>query len=121
MDIVSGGFDLAVRGGDVAAPHLVARGLWRFEIFVAASPAWLRRHGTPTHPRQLEGLPCLPYSGSSQSGSWTLSSGEERTSVKVAGPAAYDSALALVEAGITGQGAIYLPEWALSEIGRAHV
>lgn len=113
VDLIGGGLDLAVRGGDVAAPHLVARGLWRFDVLVVASPAWVARHGMPRHPTDLASVPCLLYSGSPQANTWTLSSGEERVVIKVGGPAAFDSALALVEAAITGRGAIYLPEWCL--------
>jgi DNA-binding transcriptional LysR family regulator len=54
VDLVSDNVDCVLRGGEITDPSLVARrvGFWRFVC--AASPDYIRRHGLPRHPRELE-------------------------------------------------------------------
>lgn len=53
-DIVAEGFDMAVRFHEPVASSLVARRLLQTRILTVAAPAYLRRHGTPATPRELE-------------------------------------------------------------------
>jgi DNA-binding transcriptional LysR family regulator len=52
-DLVSGGFDLAVRFGDPGPSSLVARKLLDTRIVTVAAPAYLKRRGKPLDPTQL--------------------------------------------------------------------
>jgi DNA-binding transcriptional LysR family regulator len=52
-DLVSDGFDLAVRFGEPAPSALIARRLLDARILTVASPAYIDRHGRPAHPRDL--------------------------------------------------------------------
>lgn len=54
-DIVADGFDLAVRFGEPPDSSLVARKLLDTRILTVASPSYLRRHGRPAAPQELEG------------------------------------------------------------------
>ncbi len=113
VDLLAEGIDLAVRGGELLDGHLVARLLWPFRLLPAASPAYLARHGAPTHPSELADHACLLYGGSAQPGAWILSSGEQRVAVSVNGPLVFDSSIALVHAAVAGGGIVNLPDWAL--------
>lgn len=55
VDIVQEGFDIALRSHQAPLPDstLVQRRLATHPFFVVASPDYLRRHGTPVHPREL--------------------------------------------------------------------
>lgn len=53
-DMVADGFDLAIRFGYPQSSSLVARKLLDTRILTVASPAYLRRHGHPQDPRELE-------------------------------------------------------------------
>jgi DNA-binding transcriptional LysR family regulator len=53
-DMVSDGFDLAVRFGQPRASTLVARKLLDTRILTVASPGYLKRHGRPVKPDDLE-------------------------------------------------------------------
>ncbi|PLZ00945.1 LysR family transcriptional regulator [Burkholderia sp. WAC0059] len=53
-DMVSDGFDLAVRFGEPRNSSLVARKLLDTRILTVAAPAYLRRRGLPAQPRELE-------------------------------------------------------------------
>jgi DNA-binding transcriptional LysR family regulator len=62
-DMVSDGFDLAVRFGQPRASTLVARKLLDTRIVTVASPGYLKRHGRPVKPEDLESLDhvCIKY------------------------------------------------------------
>ncbi len=59
VDVAAEGFDLDVRVGDEAAPHLIARRLADNHRVLCASPAYLARRGTPMHLRDLALHDCL--------------------------------------------------------------
>jgi DNA-binding transcriptional LysR family regulator len=52
-DLVSDGFDLAVRFGEPTPSALIARRLFSARILTVASPAYIERHGRPGHPKDL--------------------------------------------------------------------
>jgi LysR family transcriptional regulator for bpeEF and oprC len=54
-DLVSEGVDCAIRGGALADSTLVARHIADLRYVTCASPAYLARHGRPSHPEQLDG------------------------------------------------------------------
>lgn len=52
VDVIEGNIDCALRGS-ADDPGLVSRPLGSFTYTTCASPAWLARHGTPKHPRDI--------------------------------------------------------------------
>jgi DNA-binding transcriptional LysR family regulator len=56
-DLVSDGFDLAVRFGEPAPSGLIARRLFDARILTVAAPAYIERHGRPSHPQDLANEP----------------------------------------------------------------
>jgi DNA-binding transcriptional LysR family regulator len=52
-DLVSDGFDLAVRFGEPAPSALIARRLLNARVLTVASPIYIDRHGRPRHPQDL--------------------------------------------------------------------
>ena len=55
VDLVRDGFDMAVRVGSLRDSSLVARRFASQSLLLAASPAYLERHGTPRTIEQLSG------------------------------------------------------------------
>jgi LysR family transcriptional regulator, regulator for bpeEF and oprC len=43
-----------LRGGEITDQSLVARRIGEFHLVLAATPAYLKRHGMPAHPNDLE-------------------------------------------------------------------
>jgi DNA-binding transcriptional LysR family regulator len=86
-DLVAEGFDAAVRFGEPEPSSLVARKLLETRILTCASPAYLARHGTPAHPRDLERHACLmfrdPVTG--RPFDWEFRRGNEVLSIKAQG------------------------------------
>lgn len=54
VDLVAENVDAVIRGGEILDQSLVARRIGMFDFLTCASPTYLARHGTPTHPRELE-------------------------------------------------------------------
>ena len=64
LDLVSAGFDLAIRIGALEDSNLVARKLASNRRVLCASPDYLRRHGTPRKPEDLADHECVLLVGS---------------------------------------------------------
>jgi len=64
LDLVSAGFDLAIRIGALEDSSLVARKLASNHRVLCASPDYLHRHGTPRTPEDLADHECVLLVGS---------------------------------------------------------
>lgn len=62
VNLIEGGFDLALRNVAIADSSLRARKLADDKRMLCASPDYLRRHGTPRTPRDLEAHQLLVFS-----------------------------------------------------------
>jgi DNA-binding transcriptional LysR family regulator len=60
-DLVADGFDLALRFGEPPAGSFVARKLLETRVLTVASPSYIKAHGRPRHPKDLEGCDCLDF------------------------------------------------------------
>lgn len=54
VDLIGENVDCVLRGGEILDQSLVARRIGEFHLVLAATPAYLKRHGTPRHPRDIE-------------------------------------------------------------------
>jgi DNA-binding transcriptional LysR family regulator len=111
VDIVSGGFDLAICVAQrLSDSTLTARRLATSPLVLAAAPTYLARHGIPTHPSQLERHRCLALQHAKQNGSaWQFQFAGERLYAPVHVVLVSDTHLTLVPAACAGLGFIYLP------------
>jgi len=74
IDFTSEGYDLAVRGRTPPDSGLIARKLDDAELVIVASPAYLRKHRTPTTLEALAEHECIQFTlpSSGQPVQWTL-------------------------------------------------
>jgi DNA-binding transcriptional LysR family regulator len=70
VDLVEGGFDLAVRIGQLRDSALIARRLAPIRAVAVASPAYLNARGRPRRPRDLDGHDLLHYANLSIAEQW---------------------------------------------------
>lgn len=54
VDLLADNVDCVIRGGELLDQSLVARRVANVPLMAVASPAYIRAHGTPTHPEQLD-------------------------------------------------------------------
>ena len=60
-DLVADGFDLALRFGEPPVGSFVARKLIETRVITVASPAYIKAHGRPRHPRDIEERECIDF------------------------------------------------------------
>lgn len=112
VDIVAEGFDLALRIADLPDSSLRARRLCAVPAYLVAAPAYLERHGTPSHPGQLGDHRLLGYTNIS--GPWRFRGpGGAEVSVKAEGPLSANSGDALMPVLLAGLGITRLPGFIL--------
>jgi DNA-binding transcriptional LysR family regulator len=103
VNLVEEGIDVGVRIGHLQDSTLVARTIGAIRRVVVASPAFLRRHGTPAHPRELAAAPCVRFNGV-DGGHWKFRDGGRDLTVKVQGPLECNLAAPMLEACAAGLG-----------------
>lgn len=110
VDLVSEGFDLAVRIGQLRASAMIARRVGNYRFACCASPAFLRRHGMPSHPDQLRTLPAVLNLNLTPRNRWPFQQLDGTPfMVEVFGNVEIDNGEALRAAALAGAGLAYIP------------
>jgi DNA-binding transcriptional LysR family regulator len=120
VDLADEGWDLAVRIGTLESSNLIARKLAPCRTVVAASPAYLKAHGTPKKAAELSRHNCLGYTLSRMAGvdRWPFGLKGE-TFVSIRGNLSSNNGDALRAAAVAGQGIIYQPTFIVGDDLRA--
>jgi DNA-binding transcriptional LysR family regulator len=116
QDLYSGDLDLAIRMGELTDSRLVARRVADNRRILAASPAYLKAHGSPAQPEELERHNCLvfAYPGLLQS-SWPLRKGRREKPVAVSGTLCSDNGDVLHAWCVAGLGISLRETWDIHE------
>ena len=109
VDLVAGGFDVAIRAGNLPASTLIARKLAPLRQVLCASPDYIDRYGRPGTPAELSSHNCVLYSYSSDANEWTLIGASGPETVTVSGSYHVNNSEALLEALREGVGIGRLP------------
>ncbi|MFJ4290520.1 LysR family transcriptional regulator [Cupriavidus sp. NPDC089707] len=113
LDLVSAGFDLAIRIGALDDSTLVARRLAINRRVLCAAPDYLRRRGTPRTPHDLVRHDCLVLVGSQgRQDVWTLGDGQGgEIAVRVRGRIEANTGELLSDAALAGFGIALHSTW----------
>ena len=110
VDLVGENIDCVLRAGDLRDESLVARRLGQFRWIACASPEYLKRHGVPTHPKDLEGgshrVVNYFFHRTGRIYPFVLSKEGERVEVQCSHSFATNDMMATLEAGVQGLGII---------------
>ncbi len=109
VDLVSEGFDVAVRAGPMADSSLVARRIGVLRSYVVASPAYVERAGAPSSPEDLKDLDGIVFGAGSTGARWTLRREREVRAIDVRARMTANNLDFLVEAVIADLGVAMLP------------
>lgn len=111
VDLLTEGFDCAIRVGTLADSSLVARRIGTISAKYVASPAYIERYGAPetleefvTHQALMQG-----------NETWPVVDGETIVAMKVQGRFKADNGAALAAAAVAGIGIAGLPEDLISK------
>jgi len=112
VDLVEGGFDIAIRNAPLQDSTLVARKIADDKRLVVVSPDYLAKHGTPQHPEDL-----LEHSFISMPGleSFTFKTQSGEIQVKPKGQFKADSGEAVRDASVHGLGITVSSTWCAYE------
>lgn len=116
VDLISEGYDLAIRIGTLADSSLRARKIAETRVVTLASPEYLEKHGTPDTLDSLSNHQLLQYSIGSAVNSWPMltKSGEERN-IRAKGALAANNGDVLKQAMIDGIGIGHTPTFFLDD------
>ena len=114
-DLVSGGYDLAVRTLRIRESSLVARPLIALAQRLVASPAYLAMHGAPRSPVALADHNCLDPASASAVFNWDVQGSGGKQTVRVSGTPRTNSTVLVCRAALDGLGIALLREDLVAE------
>jgi DNA-binding transcriptional LysR family regulator len=114
VDMMAGGFDMAVRIGNLSDSSLVARRIAPVRAVVVASPSYLDERGRPEHPRDLAGHDLLIYANIPVYEQWRFRVGNRWEQVRGHPRFRADNGELLREAACAGLGVVVLPSFIAS-------
>ncbi len=117
VDIANEGFDVDIRIGEVADSRLVARPLGHVAFVVCASPAYLKRHGEPKRPADLDQHNCLAYSQihTGRLREWQFRENGKVYGKAVSGTLHVNNSEALLVAAVSGLGIVNVSQFIAGE------
>jgi len=115
VDIIGENVDCVIRGGEIVDQSLVALHVGDLVLGIYAAPGYLQRHGTPTHPRELEdgthSTVGFLWSRTGKALPYALQRGKERVEAQGRSLLTVDDGNAYLAAGLAGLGIIWLPQY----------
>ena len=112
VDVVEAGADAGIRYGGTVPEDMIAQRLSAdIRWFVAGAPAYLGRHGTPSHPTDLLHHRCHRIRlGNDHIYKWDFERGGETIALDVPGAITIDDTPFVIALATAGAGLAYLPE-----------
>lgn len=116
IDLVDGGYDLAIRIGKLSDSTMMAKKLSRRTNFVCAAPAYLEKYGIPHSLSDLSQHNCLlgtrDYWHFIEDGKIdSEKNADKEKNLRVSGSVQYNSGHSLVDAALKGLGIVQLPDY----------
>ena len=117
QDLIDQAIDVALRYGPLSDSNLIARKLGAPHRLIAASPAYLEKHGTPKTPADLASHPVILGPAGMGSEGWNFKKDGKTVSVRVEGQLMVTVNEAATAAALAGLGIISTGYWGIrSEI-----
>jgi len=116
IQVVGHGSDMFIVTGDPPDKTFQSKNLGACRYVVCASPAYLRRAGTPKKPSDLKDYECLLYFDAKKNSpldEWQFIEADKRHTVKVSGALSSNNSAAIYEMLVKGYGIALLPVFAV--------
>lgn len=115
IDLSEEGFDLAIRIGKLDDSSMIAKKIRHCRRVVCATPAYLKKHGTPQKPADLKTHNCLGYLNLAEGKSWPFIVNEKKIWQAVSGNFLSDNGDILHQAALSGCGIALLPNFIIDK------
>ncbi|MFL9924436.1 LysR family transcriptional regulator [Herbaspirillum lusitanum] len=115
VDIIDEGFDMAIRIARLSDSTLVHRKLAATSVQVCASPAYLEKHGRPTHPHDLAQHTTIGYTYSASKDDWHFMGPDGPVNVKVTSRMHINNGDSCVAAAVAGIGITRQPTFMVDQ------
>ena len=117
VDLIAEEIDLAVRVGAVRTPHLIARRVVTTRLITCAAPEYLRAHGAPRDPEELQRHKLVGHLGASdrRPQKWRFQKGAQRRQVSLPFSVAFNSVEAQLMAAVRGAGIVQAMDLMVAE------
>jgi DNA-binding transcriptional LysR family regulator len=110
--------DVAIRVGELPDSSLVAARVGTIRRIVCASPAYLKEHGNPLRPQDLDRHQCITFDGLSSTREWAFRSGKSEMTVPVKSRLVVNTAEAAIAAAIDGLGLTRVLSYQVADVVR---
>lgn len=111
VDLISGGFDAAVRIGKLTDSTLYMRKIGEMKLVLCASPEYLAQNGTPENVDDLSDHQCLLYSNSATGSEWVFFKDGAEIRKRVHGRFSANNGMHQKNLALNGHGIVYLPDF----------
>lgn len=118
VDLVTEGFDLAVRVGELQDSSLVVRKLGQVSSYLCATPEYLEEHGYPEHPSDLQKHACIVFGADRVGATWSFIKDRNTLSVPVTSRLMVNSMAAARDAALASMGIARLPAFLCADLVR---
>lgn len=108
VDLVEGGFDIAIRNSELKDSSLIARKLCADKRVLCASPEYIAQFGEPETPQELKSHNCITLIGLDH---WHFVEGKHKAHLKVQGNFRTDNGEAIRDACAQGLGITINSTW----------
>ena len=104
VNLIDEQVDLAVRISELPDSSMVAVRIGTIRNVICASPAYLKKHGTPRHPKDLANHHCVTRTKLAMHGTWPFRIGDTEKMFPVRRRLVVTAAEAAIEAALAGAG-----------------
>lgn len=111
VDLIDSGIDIAIRIGKLDDSSLYVRKIANYQAIICASPDYLKRHGTPAHPDELNSHNCLSFNIQRRKIYWGFEVNGETKNIEINGKINANNLLFLKSSAVSGVGIVNLPIW----------
>ena len=118
IDLIEQQVDVAVRGGSVNSPNLIARRVVRTRLITCASPEYLQQYGIPNDPQQLRDHRLIGALSNTtgRPHKWVFEKGSVRKQFPFRFNVAFNSVEARIQAAIRGTGIVQTIDLLVAEL-----
>ena len=116
VDLVSEGFDIALRVSEPQESNHIMRKLDSMRLKAVAAPAYLKKHGTPKSPQELKEHNCLHDDIAPHHRRWHFKSSDGDIRIPIKGNLVINDGEMVVQMAQAAMGIAYLPDFFVDEL-----